>query len=466
MENDVSCLEQYRTYMEQTRNQVMKNGDAFYLLWDEQIKEAFGLKFFDSMSRYISYDGGVVLSNTEYENMSSGLKSFFDKRAVRRNGLIILRGYDYYINDPTMHINIGLKDQNVLWKKFLEKWNSYTFPCTQDFLGKKTSFQDWIGTLAMLEYIFSDLTSLRWFVYMTNGNQKLAGESVARCIDKYTDKVGQCIALMLRFEFETAAYVIDSTLNSIFADYILRDFLNSASECVILNKPCIRAVREGDSLAKIYAAYLLKLIPFCKEKRTHRLLIFSNAFGAMNAGVIIKHLFAIEVSVFAVNINYSTHRYYRHIFGAGNEKVITLTEEYINPDDYDAVVIIDDTVWTASSYKKIIESLKKESLKNNNIYLLPLSLDCNLLAYSTKEFGTYQEMFDTSLSVNTLANEIGNTLPAFASSWDRERKFNKWYEKKMDPYFTEVMDGCDLLMQYLWYTYFDEGINLNIAEKE
>ena len=453
----MSPMEKYIAYMEQTREQVKKNEKDFYSLWDQQVRTFFGSKDFGSMSSYISYDGGFMLSLTEYESMESGLKSFFSKRAICHNNRIILRGYDYYVNDPTMHKNIGLKDQIVLWEKFLEKWNNYSFPCAFNYLNEKICFQDWVGTLSMLEYVFSDLTTIRWFVFMTStklGRGK--SKELAWRIDKYADKIGLCIALMLRFKLETAASIINASLKSIFADSILCKFLNEAGKYIIHDKPCVRAVREGDSLAKIYAAYLLKLLPFCEEKSINKLIVFSNAFGAMNAGVIIKYLLDGVVSVSAVNINYSTHRYYRSVFGPGSGYVSILSEKQVIPENYDAVIVLDDTVWTAGSYKKI-----KDTLKSKNIYLLPLSLDCNLLNYSTKKFETYKEMSDTSHFVNALAAEVGNTLPPFTSSWDREKKFNEWYEERVDSNFTAVMDGCDLLMQYLWYTYFDAGIKLD-----
>ena len=92
---------------------------------------------------------------------------------------------------------------------------------------------------------------------------------------------------MLRFDFEGGRALISENFQDILTAPLLNRLLETDFDAV--EKASIRTMREGDSLVLIYAAYLLKLKPFCENHRWKKIRIISNAFGAMNIGLILKH---------------------------------------------------------------------------------------------------------------------------------------------------------------------------------
>ena len=206
----------------------------------------------------------------------------------------------------------------------------------------------------------------------------------------------------------------------------------------------------------VYGAYLLKLLPFCREQGLDHIHIMSNAFGAMNIGILLKHLMSPEFQVHHTNILYAQHR---SDGDAVYKDSLTNRCVFINssdPSDHkkaQAVFIVDDSICYGNTYRFI-----KEHLGRDSVYLLPLTLNCNGMKYFTAGLSDHDDRdLITKMSI-LWAGEVNNTLPPFFSFWDFRQTVPEDCPIE-DPNQRFALFGFDLLMKHLWEIYLPEILN-------
>ena len=438
-------------YVNTLETEIHSNQMLFFREWNNQIKAHLEVSPGFQIEKYVDVFGGYWLDTTEYNAMDNQLRTYYDSIAIRQDR-VYLRGYEYYQVDPLFHMQHKLRSIDQLWMLFRDKWNRYS--CISDFsyINEKIKLENWIGTLGLLEYMFSDLTSLRWFVFR-NKNQDIKYihdnyDELVNLIERFTEVIGQAIAAMLLFDFDNAFTLLSTNYKEMINSCLINKMLGESFENV--EKASLRAMREGDSIVLIYAAYIMKLNPFCAKHQGKKILLISNAFGAMNIGIILKHLLAGACSVNHVNLLFAQHRSEGDfVYGdlLTNQCYFFNDKDKYETQHTDITIVVDDSVCFGKSFFNI-----KKVLNNNSIYLLPLTLNCNGMKYfrvGINENDNISEIIEQSAS---WARDINNRLPSFFSFWDfRQHIPEECLVKDETQRF--ALYGSDLLLKHLWTLY-------------
>ena len=441
-------------YIDSVEAEMRTSQKYFFEKWNPVIREQFRLARDFQIEACIDLFGGYWLAPEEYARMDAGLINFYDQR-VRQGARIYLRGYDYYQADPLLHMQSENCGHHSLWHVFRRKWKNYQRIQSFDYLTDTPSVENWIGTLGLLEYLFTDLTSLRWFIFRNKPRIisvfAEAYDALVNDIETFSDIIGAAIACMLRFDFEGGRALISENFQDILTAPLLNRLLETDFDAV--EKASIRTMREGDSLVLIYAAYLLKLKPFCENHRWKKIRIISNAFGAMNIGLILKHLMAPVCEVTHSNILYAQHRSEGDFVYDDSliHKCCRINTEV--PDEAseaEAVFIVDDSICFGKSYRYI-----KASVDCRNVYALPLTLNCNGMKYFKTGLNKEDSLNSMVHQSVRWAGEVNRTLPPFFSFWDFRQTVPK-QRPVDDETFCFAMFGSDLLLKHLWKIYTDD----------
>lgn len=449
--------QEYKNYLREVRKDVISRREQFSEIWSRELTEIFGTPI--KIGEYLELEGGFWLPLDGFNRLAPELILFFKERALVRGERVFLRGYDYYCNDPTMHRDQIHWNSDKLYGFLVKKWKSYPEMSFSALNHKGISFEDWIGYLSFFEYCFHDLTSIRWLEFKYSEYfewSDILGEAMLET-DELIERTAEILAYLLRHQYIRAYKVAAACYPHLVSSLRIHAFLDGMPVGAFANTqkdvPFVRATQEGDSLFKIFAAYRIKLLPFIQKTTWKHIMLYGNAFGAMSAGYIMKYLLFDEgKQIGCGSVNYSTHRYYINIFKEVSTKAVFVSGEGAHEDA--CSIIIDDTVWTATSYEKIVKDLHLA-----NTFLLPLSIDCNSLVHNRQLHCTMNELYKIAQHSGTLAKEVGDSYPIFFSSWDRMRAVKKYDRQTNDIYFREILDGADLLMKHLWDLYFDEYIS-------
>lgn len=445
---------------------------CFFNEWNTQIRRYFSLPDDFSIESYIDVFGGYRLSDAQYQKLDDELKHFYQQRIIRQNGSYHLRGYDYYSVDPLIHLQKNRKDPQQFWSVLQKKLQSYESAYTFSFLTcQPVSFVNWIGTLGFLEYMFSDLTSLMWFIYRNHEHLvfKMANSEYAlnSRLRKSVEIIGESLAALLFFDCQHAQQLLQTNIHQIIP-LDLSAYLD-LSNCKVENWNALRSIREGDSLVLIYAAYLIKLSPCLKAQHLKKILLLSNCFGAMNIGSIIKPLLSYEheVNCVSYNVLYAQNRAEEDAIYEGDysRSCYIMDDNTLRAaDGVQAVFVIDDSIFSGKSFHEIKMHLQKCVVDSScGIYLLPLTLNCDCIKYCRRGIRPDDDMNQIAVQVVNWARQTGNTLPPFTSFWDFCRQA---YENMICTECNEVrtvLRGDDLLMKHLWakfeYNIVSEQVN-------
>ena len=223
----------------------------------------------------------------------------------------------------------------------------------------------------------------------------------------------------------------------------------------IEDKSSVRAVREGDSICLIYAAYLMKLEPFCKENHLKKIYLVSNAFGAMNIGIILKYLITSCSEAECYNILYAQNRSVEDVVYGGSSLAsccIMGEKQKYDQEKFQAVFVVDDSIFSGSSYIHIRSFLQDQ----RPVYLLPLTLNCDCLKYCRRGIKENDDINLIARQVVLWSSEVGNVLPPFSSFWDFCRKAPENRILTDNVELHSVLDGDDLLTKHLWAIFESE----------
>lgn len=452
-------------------NNVQKEIDeiqqCFFEEWNKRIRRRFSLPNDFIIESCVDIFGGYLLSDDQYHRLDGELKNFYHQRIIRKNGSYYLRGYDYYSVDPLIHLQKNRKEPQKFWMFLQKKWRGYESGYTFSFLARRhVSFVNWIGTLGLLEYIFSDLTSLMWFVYHNHEDLVFKTADSEHTLDlrlrKSAQIIGESLAALLVFDFQRAHQLLQANINQIIP-LDISGYLNLPN-CRVKNWASLRSIREGDSLVLIYAAYLMKLSPCLKAQSLKKISLLSNCFGAMNIGFIIKPLLSYEYSVSCVayNVLYAQNRAEEDIIYEGecSQKCCIIDSAAFADNGVQAVFVIDDSIFSGKSYYEIKKYIQKYVVDAScAIYLLPLTLNCDCIKYCRRGIRPGEDMNKIAVQVVAWARQVGNTLPPFTSFWDFCRQASENTVHTECNEVRIVLRGDDLLMKHLWAIFESEIIS-------
>lgn len=104
------------------------------------------------------------------------------------------------------------------------------------------------------------------------------------------EQISMAMILLLMFDNKSAYDIIYSSYERIISSESIIMLLKTQYDLSVSVKPMVRSIREGDSVVKIYAIYRQKLAPFLAENSYKKVLLLSNAFGAINSGCLLKKM--------------------------------------------------------------------------------------------------------------------------------------------------------------------------------
>ena len=451
-------------FIDSVESKINASQKLFFAQWNFIIKSNLMSDEKFDIEQYVDICGGFFLDKHLYNKMNVELKKFFSKKKLPSNEKdIYLRGYDYYQADPVMHIQGESINRDYLWKSYNTKWKDYHAINSFSYLveGKRISIADWIGTLSLLEYLFNDLTALRWFEFKSKSLiMDFVGKDYFDIVDsteRYADIIGHTIACMLNFDIDRAYELLQSNYNPMtHSKYIERllclDFEN-------IGKESIRAVREGDSICLIYAAYLMKLKPFFETKQAENILLVSNAFGAMNIGIILKYLMKSHGNFFCSNsLFYQNRAIEDEVYGKPESDICCIIDEKgISEESYQFVIVVDDSVFTGTSYSKINNIL----FPDRNVYLLPLTVNCNCLKYCRRGIRKGTDVYDIAQQVVEWSTQVGSRIAPFTSFWDFDHAASENKIHVENQLIQPVLNGNDLLKKHLWVRFMKDILNIS-----
>ena len=433
--------------------QIINNQSKFFELWNTHIGNCFCVDNSFKIEEHISVYGGFKLTLDEFSQLDDCWKQFFRAKGKTENNYIWLRGYCYYECDPQMHLKKEGITESVLWQQFTKHWFDYNQIA---LVAEQNKFDviNWIGTISFLEYVFNDLTTLLWFV-LTNDEEiktQYNYSSLLSSIKNTTNEAACLLACLLKCDCTKNKNEVFSRISHILSNTIINEFLISSTNLSSFNSGCVRAVREADSLPLVYSAFLLKLSPFCKYTTIKKIHFLSNAFGALNTGLLFKYLINDSFVAEHTNVHYSQHRADSAEIGDRSSGVKLLyPSPMINESNKKCVIIIDDCIFTGKSYF----SIRKEFEKTNDVFLLPLSVDVQSLMYYNRNKRDIEETYLITEKVLSCANELGNNLPAFEAFWDWKYYTEKSIQEAKNDY-ERIINGGDALLKHLWMLYKKE----------
>ena len=216
----------------------------------------------------------------------------------------------------------------------------------------------------------------------------------------------------------------------------------------------LRSLREGDSLTLLYAAYMMKLKPYCEVRNLRNVKLISNAFGAMNSGLILKYLLDPSISVTHSNIFFAQHRLDDAVYQEEHiEQCCFISRnEPERFDNSETVFLVDDSVFSGKTFR----SIQRFCPQVKHLHFLPLSFNSNCMKYC--RFGVYRD-FDTHNNVHEviqISEEVGNVPPPFESFWDCDHSAAENKIITGNPEFRAILDGDNLLLKHLWAIYADK----------
>ncbi len=445
-------------YINSLEKKIEDSQRQFFSAWNRNIRTQFQLGVDFGMEDFADPFGGYWLPLDAFQMLDPTLRSFY-AGCTERDNRIYLRGYDYYQADLMMNLYDVGTDHHRLWQTFQTKWMRYQRINSFAFINHQMTVENWIATLGLLEYLFSDLTSIRWFVFRNeNMLQEMFQENFCPMVDDVetlTEVIARTLADLLKFRFDDARETMSGDGAALIHSKRISALL--ASRFQHIEKASIRTMREGDCLALVYAAYLLKLKPFCRKKQLIRIHIMSNAFGAMNIGILLKHLMSPEFKVHHTNILFAQHRSDGDV--VYNDSLINRCV-FINSSnlpDYksaQAVFVVDDSICYGNTYLFI-----KNFLVRDSVYLLPLTLNCNGMKYFTAGLPEHDDWDLTTRRSVFWAAEVNDELPSFFSFWDFRQTVPEDCRIE-DPNQRFALFGFDMLLKHLWTLYLPEILDV------
>lgn len=454
-------------FVDSVEEEIAKIQERFFNEWNKQIKIFFSLPDSFMIESYVDVFGGYQLSKGQFQMLDEELKKFYQKRIIPKNGKYHLRGYDYYSVDPLIHLQRNRNDLQKFWRILQKKLENYEVGYTFSFLVlQPVSFVNWIGTLGFLEYIFSDLTSLMWFIYRSRESLVFktakSEHTLNARLQNSAQIIGESLAALLIFDFQRAYQLLQKNIDQIISLNISA-YLDLPN-CRVKNWAALRSIREGDSLVLIYAAYLMKLSPCVKTQHLKKVILLSNCFGAMNIGYIIKPLLTCEYGVDCAvyNILYAQNRAEEDVIYEGDcsQKCSIIDAGTFSADGVQAIFVVDDSIFSGKSYYEIKKYLQEYVVDAScSVYLLPQTLNCDCIKYCRRGIRPGADMNQIALQVVEWAREAGFTLSPFTSFWDFCRKAP---ENTFDTECNEVravLQGDDLLMKHLWARFESEIVS-------
>lgn len=417
-------------------------------LWENRINNCFTEEDFEGIKlrKYLAPEGGYRIRSSQWKELDKELRYFFEDKVKHQNEWVYFRGYSYYSLDEMLHYrDIKLGNQKAM-EIIANRWKEYQ---KSIFLIKRLnnlnlSWSEYLAIISLLEWIWNDYASISWIaLQMHNENFEKA---IMANVDKLASVIIDCVVEYICSSNTNRDYERQlGTLEEILSDRIWIFISKEINTHIKKQKRYIfRSIREGDQLWIILANCEIKLIPWIKKNQIKKILLLNNAFGAINIGYLIKHMCGIAIDV--MNIYSSVHEEEMNRY----DTTYNCFVKEIN-DCYDYLVIIDDSIFTGRSVKKIKQLYSDVS---TNIVCLVMTYDVATYFNHSYELGDDDMAWESVCFVEQEVRRMQGLLTPARSYWAYKKgeisdSENNEYEKNIK--------GSDLLLRILW-TRFEKEI--------
>lgn len=381
------------------------------ILWENRIDRCFCKENFVNLKfrKYMAPEGGYRITTSQFAKIDKRFHSFFKDKIKIQNGFVYFRGYDYYGLDKVVHLKKNELNNMDSMFMLMKRWKEYKMNISLimklNQLG--LSWAEYLAVLSFLEWIWNDLSSMTWIALKMH-NEEFENELMC-CVDMLSSVIIACsYDYIMRGELHQDYSEQLSVLSELFLEarekYIFGKFIEYFK---LQDEYLFRSMREGDQFWMVLVNFEYKLLPWIKQNSFKKILLLNNAFGAINLGYFIKHLCDIEVDVKNICVSVHEQEMKRYVYSYNS---------YIKDikDDYECVVIIDDSIFTGRSVKKI---KKIYSEITDKIVCLPMTYDVATYFNHPEEMEFDNDALKTVLEVEREIRLIGGRLTPARSYW-------------------------------------------------
>ncbi|MFH8802716.1 hypothetical protein ACH4F6_24405 [Streptomyces sp. NPDC017936] len=398
---------------------------------------------------YMAPGGGFRLTGADLEDLGDTARAFFTD-TVTRDGWTHLRGYRYYAADAQMHLPRRVPPAAVRWQVVQDGWPRFAEHAAK--LAEETavvpiSWGRWLAWLAFLEAMVNDLCAAAWTA------RHLRAGAAAELVDSALRNVSQVLAESAwhlwnepyRARPDTWAERVHAVAADPGLHAVLRDL---GAEVARLQPPAwaVRAIREGDCLWQVVAAYEQRWPAVRAAHPGLPVLLLSEAFGAMSAGPLWT---ALMPEADRARVESAVCRLSVHEEEMGRVSAAGWRTEGIEAEGR-VLVHIDDSVFTGRTHAALRDVLVGAPAA---VYLAPLTFDVGTPFNHPEEITALGRTVEEHLwLMEDLVRAPGGRMPAAASLWAR-RKRRSAHDGSDEGEFSRVLGGSDRLHALLWELY-------------
>lgn len=377
----------------------------------------------------------------------SMVRDFLSDFGLPRVGWLYTRGYDYYSADATMHLPSRLPAEARRLSRLAARWTGYgglLASMAGHAARRPLRLHDWLALIGVLEWMLNDAWTVHWAWCCSAGGQP------DRELDAVTEALTQAIVEIAWKRWNTAGDSAEAQLWA--ARDAMRTDSRFAAKLTTLQRELarcshdpgwLRAVREGDQLWSVFAAFERKAAAVLARHPAARVAVASEAFGAIHCGPYWLSLAseADRARMRTITTRMSIHEEEMGRAVAGCRSSAIALDEPV-------VLHADDSVFTGRTHELFRETLVTEP---QYTYLAALTVDLgtplNHPAEMTWDGRSPREHIDY---LSRLGRGCDGRLPPLLSFWACRRAYPPPTGDADSDYLAARVGGSDRLLAALW----------------
>ncbi|NJQ04023.1 hypothetical protein [Streptomyces lonarensis] len=409
---------------------------------------------------HLADGGGFRLPESAADRLPPAACSFFADR-VTREGWVYLRGFSYYAADEQMYLPRRAPSAGHRFDAIRERWPRYAKFAEQlaePAARHPADWYAWLAWLAFLEAAVQDVCTARWSAAV------LARREAAEVLDEALRSLGALLAEAAWNRWQPTGLpsaVCDPASWGARAAKVtggprLLEVLDGLAGALCepgVGADAVRAIREGDVLWQVAAAFASRWPALADAHPDRPVLLVSEAFGAMAAGPVWAGMLppGQRSRTRLALARCSVHE-------AEMSRVSGTAWRTGSVDaDNQVVVHLDDSVFTGRTHARLRQALTGDPAA---VYLVPLTLDVGTPFNHPEEITAVGHDVGAHLAaLDSVVRAVGGVLPPAPSLWARRKSpapSKAAGDRDAERAFKRVAGGSDRLLALLWDRYATE----------
>ncbi|WP_103528871.1 hypothetical protein [Streptomyces sp. SM12] len=409
---------------------------------------------------HLADGGGFRIPESAADRLSTAARSFFVDR-VTHEGWVYLRGFSYYAADAQMYLPRRAPSAGDRFAAIPERWPRYAEfaqQLAQPAARHPAEWYAWLSWLAFLEAAVQDVCAARWSAAV------LAQCEAAKVLDEALRSLGALLAEAAWNRWQPASHpagACDPASWGTRAADLMRDSrLLEVLEGLAgsLHGPgvladAVRAIREGDVLWQVAAAFATRWPALTDAHPDRPVLLVSEAFGAMATGPVLAGMLPPEQHS---RTRLALARCSVHEAEMSRVSGTAWRTGRLHAGDQ-VVVHLDDSVFTGRTHARLRRILTGAPAA---VYLVPLTLDVGTPFNHPEEIPAVSQDIGAHLAnLESTVRAVGRVLPPAPSLWARRKSPAPPVaagDRDTERAFKRVAGGSDRLLALLWDRYATE----------